>query len=58
MHHKEQHLQAEYYKKITHATLKYNHVIVFGLTDAKLDLLNILDDNALFDKIDVKRLMK
>ena len=57
MHHKEQHLQAEFYKKISQEILKYDDVIVFGPTNAKSELSNILEENALFDKIkiDVKQ---
>lgn len=57
MCHKEQHLEAEYYKKIGQIILKYDDVIVFGPNDAKLKFINILDDDALFDKIriDVKK---
>ena len=55
--HKEQHLQAEFYKKISQEIFKYDDIIVFGPTDAKLELFNILDTNPLFDriKIDVKQ---
>ena len=57
MHHKEQHLQAEFYKKISQVILKYDDIIVFGPTNAKQELFNILDEDALFDKIkiDVKQ---
>jgi stalled ribosome rescue protein Dom34 len=53
MHHKEQHLQAEYYKKISQVVLNYDDVIVFGPTDAKLEFINILAEDALFDKIKI-----
>ena len=57
MHHKEQHLAADYYKKISQVILKYDDIIIFGPTDAKHELFNILSENALFDKIkiDVKQ---
>ena len=54
MHNKERHLQAEFYKKISQVILNYDDVIVFGPTDAKHELINILGEDALFDKIKIE----
>jgi nitrogenase subunit NifH len=56
MHNKEQHQQAEYYKKIGAEILKYETVVLFGPTDAKVELHNILKADHRFDdiKIDVQ----
>jgi len=53
MHNKEQHQQADYYKKLGEVILKYNHVILFGPTNAKSELYNSLKENHLFDKIKI-----
>ena len=53
MHHKEQHLQAEFYKKLGEVILNYEEVILFGPTNAKIELLNILRANHLFRKIKI-----
>lgn len=42
MHNKEQHKQAEYYKKLGDVIRNYDEVLLFGPTDAKVELLNIL----------------
>ncbi|MBL7936372.1 MAG: hypothetical protein JNM51_11265 [Bacteroidia bacterium] len=54
MHHKEQHLQAEYYKKISDAILSFNEVVLFGPTNAKSELFNLLKKNHHFDKIKIQ----
>ena len=54
MHTKEQHEQADYYKKIGHVIKKYNEVILFGPTEAKVELLNILRADHLFSKIKIE----
>jgi len=51
MHNKEQHEQSEYYKKIGQAILDYEGVLIFGPTDAKLELFNFLRADHRFDKI-------
>ena len=53
MHNKEQHQQSEYYKKLGEAIRNYDRVILFGPTDAKLELLNILKADHHFDKINI-----
>jgi hypothetical protein len=51
MHNKEQHLQAEYYKHIGNVIRGYDEVLLFGPTDAKLELLNLLRADHRFEKI-------
>ena len=57
MHNKEQHQQADYYQKLSEAILNYEEVLLFGPTDAKVELLNILKTNQHFKniKIEVKQ---
>jgi len=50
---KEQSQLAAYYKKLSDIILDYDEVILFGPTDAKNELANILKDNHLFEKIKV-----
>lgn len=54
MHNKEQHQQAEYYNKLGEFIKGYNDVLLFGPTDAKTELLNVLRDNHLFQKIKIE----
>lgn len=56
MHNKEQHKQSEYYKKLGAVIKNYDTVILFGPTDAKAELHNLLKADHHFDniKIDVK----
>ncbi len=54
MHNKEQHQQAEYYKKIGEAIKNYEEVILFGPTDAKVELFNALKKDNHFNKIKVE----
>jgi stalled ribosome rescue protein Dom34 len=56
LHTKEQHHQSEYYRKISDAIRNYDQVVLFGPTEAKNELLNLLQPDHLFDniKIDVK----
>ncbi len=57
MHNKEQHFQADYYKELGDAIGHYEEVVIFGPTDAKVELFNVLRANHQFDniKIDVKK---
>ena len=50
---KEQHLQAEYYKKLGEVILNYQEVILFGPTNATIELLNILRANHLYREIKI-----
>jgi hypothetical protein len=54
MHNKEQHQQSEYYKKLGAAILNYEEVILFGPTDAKVELFNLLKADHLFAKIKIE----
>ena len=54
MHNKEQHQQSEYYKKIGAAIKNYQEVILFGPTDAKVELYNLLRADHLFANIKIE----
>lgn len=54
MHNKEQREQSEYYKQLGEAIKNYQSVILFGPTDAKTELLNVLKEDHHFDKIKIE----
>lgn len=54
MHNKEQHQQSEYYKKLGETIRNYEEVILFGPTDAKVELFNILRADHRFEKIKIE----
>ena len=54
MHNKEQHQQSDYYKKLGEAIKNYDQVILFGPTNAKAELLNILTEDHHFSKIKIE----
>jgi hypothetical protein len=54
MHNKEQHQQSEYYKKLGDIIENYEGVILFGPTDAKTELFNILSADHHFAKIKIE----
>jgi stalled ribosome rescue protein Dom34 len=56
MHNKRQQLQEMYYKELKEEILKYDHVLLFGPTDAKTELSNYLKEDTHFKhiKIDVE----
>lgn len=56
MHNREQRFQTEYYKELGEVIINYEEVILFGPTNAKVELMNILKEDHHFDniKIDVK----
>ena len=54
MHNKEQHQQTDYYKEIGAVIKKYEAVLLFGPTDAKVELLNLLRKDHLFEKIKIE----
>jgi len=54
MHNKEQHQQAEYYKKLGEVIRDYDEVLLFGPTSAKSELLNILKEDHRFTNIKVE----
>lgn len=57
IHKKEKHLQLSYYKKLGEIIKMYREVVLFGPTDAKVELLNLLKEDHLFEniKIEVKQ---
>ena len=57
MHVKEQQLQANYYKKLGEEILNYQGVLLFGPTNAKVELFNVLNADRRFAdiKIDVQQ---
>jgi hypothetical protein len=54
MHNKEQQHHAEYYKKLGEIIKHYDSVVLFGPTDAKLELHNILKSDHHFDAINIE----
>ena len=54
IHKKEQHLQLSYYKKIGDIIKKYQDVVLFGPTDAKNELLNLMKIDHLFENIKIE----
>jgi stalled ribosome rescue protein Dom34 len=56
MHNKRQQMLEAYYKEIATKILSYDHVVLFGPTNAKTELYNYLNKDAHFKdvKIDVK----
>ena len=53
MHNRENHQQAEYYKKLGEVIRHYESVVLFGPTDAKVELFNLLRGDHLFEKIKI-----
>ncbi|RXG11662.1 hypothetical protein DSM03_11439 [Leeuwenhoekiella aestuarii] len=51
MHNKRQQMNEAYYKEIADAILNYNHVLLFGPTDAKTELYNFLSTDSHFKNI-------
>lgn len=54
VHNKEQHEQTEYFKKLGEEISKYDDVILFGPTNAKAELLNLLEEDQHFKKIKIE----
>ena len=54
MHNREQHEQASYYKALSEVIINYDAVILFGPTDAKVELSKIIKRNHLFDDIKIE----
>jgi hypothetical protein len=48
LHNKEQDMQQDFYSKLRDELLSYNSVLLFGATNAKTELLNILQADAKF----------
>lgn len=54
MNNKMQQHQSEYYKKLSDAIKNYDEVILFGPTDAKAELFNVLKADHSFEKIKIE----
>jgi hypothetical protein len=53
MHNKEQNQYADFYKKLSSIINDYSEVLLFGPTDAKSELFNLLKNDRQFDKIKI-----
>jgi hypothetical protein len=53
-HNKEQQQQSSYYKRLSAFIRKYQEVVLFGPTDAKIELLNLLKSDHLFENIKIE----
>jgi hypothetical protein len=54
IHKKEQHLQLSYYNKLGSIIKKYQEVVLFGPTEAKNELLNLIKTDHLFEGIKIE----
>lgn len=54
MHNKEQQKQGTFYKNISLVIKDYDEVLLFGPTEAKNELHNLLKENHQFDKIKIE----
>jgi hypothetical protein len=54
MHNKEQQKHTTYYKKLAAIIKNFDEVLLFGPTDAKVELFNSLKENHSFDKIKIE----
>jgi len=54
MHHKGQHEEAEYYKALGEIIKNYQEVLLFGPTDARTELFNVLKADTAFSKIKIE----
>jgi stalled ribosome rescue protein Dom34 len=54
MHNKEQHQQTEYYNRIAETIQNFDDVLLFGPTDAKTELFNLLKKEHRYSKINVE----
>jgi hypothetical protein len=54
MHNKEQHQQSAYYKKLSDVIKTFNRVLLFGPTNAKAELFNILRTDGQFKNIKIE----
>jgi len=53
LHNREQHEQSVYYQTIAKTIINFNEVLLFGPTEAKDELFNLIRANTLFDKIKI-----
>jgi hypothetical protein len=54
MHNKEYHKQTKFFKKLEEVIRNYDEVLLFGPTDAKVELYNLLKEDHLFAKIKIE----
>lgn len=54
MHNKEQHKHATFYKNIASEIKKFDEVLLFGPTDAKVELFNRIRENHSYDTIKIE----
>ncbi len=54
IHTKEQHEQSRYYKKLSDIIKVYKEVLLFGPTDAKEELFNLIKADHFFDNIKIE----
>jgi hypothetical protein len=54
MHNKEQQQQSAYFKKISTVIKTYDRVLLFGPTNAKLELFNLLQTDEQFKKVSIE----
>jgi hypothetical protein len=54
MHNKEQRELSHYYKKLSDIILDFQEVLLFGPTEAKVELFNLIKANHLFEKIKIE----
>ena len=54
MHNREQQKQGTFYKNLSKVIKDYDEVLLFGPTDAKSELLNLLRENHQFDQIKIE----
>lgn len=54
MHNREQQRQAAYYRTLGESIKNYDHVLLFGPTDARVELMNILKADSRFSKIKIE----
>ena len=53
MHNKVKNEQSDFYEKLSYIINDYDEVLLFGPTDAKTELFNLLKDNRRFEKIKI-----
>lgn len=54
IHNKEQHLQSAFYKKLGNIIKQFEDVVLFGPTEAKQELLNLIEEDDRFSKIKIR----
>ena len=54
LHNIEHYQRSDYFKRLSSVMRDYDEVILFGPTDAKSELFNLVKDNHLFEKIKIE----